>query len=259
MKRLICVLMALAFATASVAQTASSGGIPTPVSVPNGGNGVATLAAHGVVVGNGTSPVNVTGAGTSGQVFTSNGASADPSFQPAGGTPAETLISTASPSGASVFSFTSIPQTCKDLRLVFRGETTGAGSNQINLTFNSDTAGHYGYEAIRETGGGACTAGTSCPRGSGDGQIKLALISNTNTEGAFYPSIIDLMIYDYTSATQIKYAVGTISKKAVFTTQEGWWDPTGTTTQQAITRIDGTTDAGNYTSATSVSLYCRVG
>lgn len=51
--------------------------------VPNGGTGVATLAAHGVVIGNGTGVVAVTGAGTSGQVFTSNGASADPTFQSA--------------------------------------------------------------------------------------------------------------------------------------------------------------------------------
>jgi hypothetical protein len=49
--------------------------------VPHGGTGVATLAAHGVVVGNGAAAVNVTGAGTAGQVLTSNGASADPTFQ----------------------------------------------------------------------------------------------------------------------------------------------------------------------------------
>ncbi len=50
-------------------------------SVAGGGTGVSTLAAHGVVIGNGTSAVAVTGAGTTGQVLTSNGASADPTFQ----------------------------------------------------------------------------------------------------------------------------------------------------------------------------------
>lgn len=48
--------------------------------VAHGGTGATTLAAHGVVVGNGTGAVAVTGAGTAGQAFRSNGASVDPSF-----------------------------------------------------------------------------------------------------------------------------------------------------------------------------------
>jgi hypothetical protein len=56
---------------------------PTSVSVdvPHGGTGVATLPIHGVLIGQGTSPVTVTGTGTAGQVLTSNGAGADPTFQ----------------------------------------------------------------------------------------------------------------------------------------------------------------------------------
>ncbi len=53
----------------------------TTLGVSKGGTGVATLTAHGVVIGNTTGAVAVTGAGTSGQVLTSNGASADPTFQ----------------------------------------------------------------------------------------------------------------------------------------------------------------------------------
>lgn len=58
----------------------------TDLSVANGGTGVSTLADHGVLLGSGTAAVTVTGAGTSGQVLTSNGASSDPTFQDAGGT-----------------------------------------------------------------------------------------------------------------------------------------------------------------------------
>lgn len=58
----------------------------TTLAVTKGGTNVATLAAHGVVIGNGASAVNVTGAGTSGQVLTSNGAAADPTFQASAGT-----------------------------------------------------------------------------------------------------------------------------------------------------------------------------
>lgn len=53
----------------------------SPFSVAIGGTGVATLNAHGVLIGEGTSPIAATGSGTTGQVLTSNGASADPSFQ----------------------------------------------------------------------------------------------------------------------------------------------------------------------------------
>lgn len=55
--------------------------VVSPVTVPDGGTGDTTLTNHGVLIGQGTSAVAVTTAGTSGQVLTSNGASADPSFQ----------------------------------------------------------------------------------------------------------------------------------------------------------------------------------
>ena len=57
--------------------------------VAEGGTGVTTLGANGVLVGDGTNAVNVTAVGSSGEVLTSNGAGSDPTFQaiptPAGG------------------------------------------------------------------------------------------------------------------------------------------------------------------------------
>ena len=57
----------------------------TGLPVAGGGTGVATLGNAGVLIGNGTGAVQVTGAGTSGQVLTSNGAGVDPTFQAAAG------------------------------------------------------------------------------------------------------------------------------------------------------------------------------
>lgn len=57
---------------------ASTGAV---LSVPGGGTGLATLTNHGVVIGQGAAAVHITAAGTTGQVLTSNGASADPTFQ----------------------------------------------------------------------------------------------------------------------------------------------------------------------------------
>ena len=56
----------------------------TGLPVAGGGTGVATLGDAGVLIGNGTGAVQVTGAGTSGQVLTSNGAGVDPTFQASG-------------------------------------------------------------------------------------------------------------------------------------------------------------------------------
>jgi microcystin-dependent protein len=55
-------------------------GITTPLSVSQGGTGAATLSANKLIVGAGAS-VNSISNGTAGQVLTSNGALADPSFQ----------------------------------------------------------------------------------------------------------------------------------------------------------------------------------
>lgn len=67
-------------ATWSELQSSTSGAI---LPVPEGGTGVGTLTAHGVLIGEGTAAVHVTSAGTSGQYLVSNGASADPTFQTA--------------------------------------------------------------------------------------------------------------------------------------------------------------------------------
>lgn len=68
-------------ATGANSSITSLSGLTTPLSVPQGGSGAGTFTAHGVMLGNGTGALSVTAAGTSGQVLTSNGSSADPTFQ----------------------------------------------------------------------------------------------------------------------------------------------------------------------------------
>ena len=71
-------LTSVSAGSATWTEVDNSGGGLLPVA--NGGTGASTLTAHGVVVGEGTSAVAVTAAGTVGQVLVGNGASADPSF-----------------------------------------------------------------------------------------------------------------------------------------------------------------------------------
>jgi hypothetical protein len=55
------------------------------LTVPNGGTGLAALTAHDVLVGNGTGTVTLISPSTAGFVLTSNGTSADPTFQASSG------------------------------------------------------------------------------------------------------------------------------------------------------------------------------
>lgn len=78
-----------AVGTAGQVLTSNGVGVPPTMqdaaassgTVPQGGTGRSTLTAHGVLIGEGVSAVNITTAGTAGQVLTSNGAAADPTFQ----------------------------------------------------------------------------------------------------------------------------------------------------------------------------------
>lgn len=53
----------------------------TVIPVDQGGTGVATLPAHRLLLGNGSSPVVSAGAGSAGQTLISNGPSLDPTFK----------------------------------------------------------------------------------------------------------------------------------------------------------------------------------
>lgn len=67
-----------------------------PVAVNLGGTGAATLAAHGVLLGNGTTAVNVATPGVAGTVLQSNGAGADPTWNAVAGTGTVTSITAGS-------------------------------------------------------------------------------------------------------------------------------------------------------------------
>lgn len=67
-------------ATAPVWSSIQVGDLPT-VTVAKGGTGLTSLLSHAVYVGNGTGNVSAVSVGSPGQVLTSNGSSADPSFQ----------------------------------------------------------------------------------------------------------------------------------------------------------------------------------
>lgn len=78
---------AAAAAASAAAAAASAAAIATPLTVSSGGTGKTSLAANRLLLGNGTGAVQEAGAGTAGQVMTSNGPGVDPTFQTPAGVP----------------------------------------------------------------------------------------------------------------------------------------------------------------------------
>lgn len=111
----------------------------TDLSVANGGTGASTFTDAGVLIGNGTSAIQVTSAGTSGHVLTSNGAGVDPTFQAAsGGTPDTNSVS---------------QSTLKDTT----GAVSTASTSSVRLTL---PGGEFGFfpQTKQSTGADVCEA-----------------------------------------------------------------------------------------------------
>jgi hypothetical protein len=106
----------------------------TDVPVADGGTGVSSLTAYSVICGGTTStnPVqSVASVGTSGQVLTSNGAGALPTFQASSGATMGTPV--ASTSGTSI-DFTGIPSTATQIAITFAGvSVSGIGAFIIQI------------------------------------------------------------------------------------------------------------------------------
>lgn len=124
------------------------------VEVAHGGTGVTSLTAHGIVLGNGTSSVNVLGVGASGTLLTGV-AGADPAFS---STPTlgvtGSVLGTLTFSGSSSGAVTVAPQ-------------AAAGTYNFNLPITAGTAG----QPLLSGGGGASPMafGTLSVPGGGTG------------------------------------------------------------------------------------------
>jgi hypothetical protein len=117
--------------------------------VASGGTGAATLTANAVLVGNGTSAVQVVAPGTTGNILTSNG-TAWTSATPAGGG-SWVLISSIVASGSSTVDFTSgIDSTYKNYAVIGSGLSVTGTAEQPLLarvrtegTFRTANYGQY--------------------------------------------------------------------------------------------------------------------
>lgn len=115
----------------------------TAVTVPQGGTGVVTATAHGVMLGEGTSAQGTTAAGTTGQCFLGN-TGADPSFQtcPSGPNFADNEVPSGTPNGSlTTFTLAHTPNPSASLKCDKDGLGQRAGGNDFTLSVATMTYG----------------------------------------------------------------------------------------------------------------------
>lgn len=166
-------------------------------------------------------------------------------------------IQTITTSGSTSITFTSIPQTYKDLQLRILCKTTTAGSadtENLFIQFNGVTTGTaYSYYNVRASGAG--TVGASSIANTNTIQIGYGVNSGTTTTGYFAPNIIN--IGDYASTVKNKSVTGmggveiniSGSSSLVYALQTGSWSSTA-----AITSIT-LSSASNFASGVQFALY----
>lgn len=153
------------------------------------------------------------------------------------------IATTTLSSAQATITFSSIPSTYTDLRLVFSCTFSVAG--QIaNVRFNSDSGTNYSSTWLEGNGSAA-----SSYRTTNDTRIQFSNGAGTTT----IPNLCILDIFSYAGSTN-KTALQSVSGDAngsgyVFRTVNLW------RSTSAINRIDLTTGSGNFNTGTTATLY----
>lgn len=220
----------------------------TALPVANGGTGQTSYTAHGVLLGEGSSGLGVTAALGAGQILVGV-ASADP----VAGNPGWVLITeTVTSSSAASVTFSSIPATYRDLRVVVRGRgDASAASVQPALQFNSDTAGNYDYQINQAFGSSSFFGNTFAATSILTGQLPAA------TATANFAGANEYVIYDYRGTTfdkcvtcQTGATLSTSGQNVGASISTGNWRNTA-----AINAVKVFLSSGNFVNGSVVSLY----
>ena len=153
--------------------------------------------AGDVIYATGSAAVTRLALGTAGKVLTVNAGATAPEWATAasGGM---TLIATATPSGATTISFTSIPSTYKHLMIIWTGMVQSVIAQQFYIRLNNDSGAVYSYNGFSQRGGQVrITTDTATGFGQ-DTPANFAPIASTASTPLSYSSNGRMDIYRYT-------------------------------------------------------------
>lgn len=188
---------------------------------------------------------------TDGEVLTTHGASANPTWEAASGGGDVTKIEEQTPSGTGTVTFSSLGS-FTHLKVIYNARgTQTATATGINLTFNGDTGSNYDGERA------VFTTSAAFAEQIAQTSVQIGVVSAASAT-ANYASSGEILIADYRGTTFFKTAVS--SENPVLLAQSttnlssrihsGWWRDTS-----AITSITLTLTSGNYVSGSKFSLY----
>jgi hypothetical protein len=166
--------------------------LPVPLPVNQGGTGLTSTTAYAVLCGGTTSTGNlqsIAGVGTSGQVLTSNGASALPTFQALSATSsAWVLISTGTASASAAIDFTGLSTTYSAYKIIYDNLYPGTTNTQFTILFSTNNGSSFITSSYQYTGMAQGTGAYAAAASTNSSSILLSnsvsFYTTTNTVGA---------------------------------------------------------------------------
>jgi hypothetical protein len=153
----------------------------------------------------------------------------------------EPIATTTLGSAQASYTFSSIPATYTDLRMVFSG--TGSVTGNVSLQFNGSSAAYYSSTELY--GDGTTAAST---RVSNQTALRLGSVNTSQST-----SIGD--IFNYANTTTYKTTIGRTSSTAYTDTYVSLWRGSTGSSTEAITSVTVSVSGGNIGSGTVLTLY----
>lgn len=175
----------------------------TTLTVAKGGTGQVSLAAHAVVLGNATTGVATAAPSTSGYVLTDNGASTDPSFQPA---PSEwtyvSKLTWAAATGSQTFSSLAAHDYYKLIFHIKNGGTAAGDKITIKFTLNANAGNAYAADIADSAGALGSALATAWNVSTNGGNTGFAdLMAEVVISGKHFNGIKNIHTERYSKAT----------------------------------------------------------
>jgi len=144
-----------------ISQGASSDPAFGTAVVAGGGTGLATLTAHAVLLGEGTSNVAFAAPSTAGYVLTDNGATSDPTFQalPSSGNPTASILAAADIAAGSLVNVYNNSGTANVVEAANTSSSTFANGVALSAITNG-SSGVITFGAVKVTGLSGLTPGS---------------------------------------------------------------------------------------------------